>query len=287
MFKSTRVRRARPILTSALLLLAFCRAAVAEDGAPPKSCPAFIAECASSTVGFFSHPDATQQLDTYSCSGAYYGGKELVYAFTAAGNGDVTVELTELTGDFDLFVLSNGAGCDGGNCVDSSTNAGTGDEQVTFPASAGETYYFSVEDYDGNGGTFTISVTECPAGSVCIPSDTTLCLPGDNRFEVTVYFDTVQGGGNFGFAQAIPLDSLGLSSGGSFYFSNPTNPEFLVKVLNGCALNGHFWVFYAATTNVGFEVSVLDTATDTLIEYTNPDIHPADTVTDTHAFPCP
>ncbi len=47
-------------------------------------------------------------------------------------------------------------------------------------------------------------------------------------------------------------------------------------------------MFYAATTNVGFELTVRDTATDTIRVYTNPDVHPAETVTDTQAFAtCP
>ncbi len=123
----------------------------------------------------------------------------------------------------------------------------------------------------------------------CIPNATTLCLPADNRFEVSVYFETVQAGGRMGDAQAIPLDALGISRGGVFAFSDLANPEFLVKVLDGCAINGHYWVFYAATTNVGFQLTVTDTlAPGATIDYFNPDLNPALTITDTHAFAtCP
>ncbi len=122
----------------------------------------------------------------------------------------------------------------------------------------------------------------------CIAGDTTLCLPGDDRFEVSVYFETAQGGGRMGDAQAVPLDSLGIDKGGLFYFIDSGNPEFLVKVLDGCGVNGHFWVFYAATTNIGFELTVRDTSTNLTRTYTNPDINPALTITDTEAFAtCP
>ncbi|MCP3912053.1 MAG: hypothetical protein GY713_13970, partial [Actinomycetia bacterium] len=100
------------------------------------------------------------------------------------------------------------------------------------------------------------------AAGGCTPSTTSLCLPEDNRFEVSVYFETAQGGGQMGDAQAIPLDSIGIGKGGIFAFRNPANPEFLVKILDGCAINDHYWVFYAATTNVGFEVTVTDTVAD-------------------------
>ncbi len=127
---------------------------------------------------------------------------------------------------------------------------------------------------------------EC--GNVCIPSSTTLCLPADNRFAVSVTFNTVQAGGRMGDAQAIPLDSLNLVQGGIFYFLNDENPEFLVKVLDGCGVNDHYWVFFAATTNIGFDLTVTDTATSTTRVYTNPDLNPANAVTDTQAFStCP
>lgn len=122
----------------------------------------------------------------------------------------------------------------------------------------------------------------------CTPNSTTLCLPANNRFQVSVYFQTTQGGGQQGHAGAIPLDALGISKGGIFYFNDPANPEFLVKVLDGCAINNRHWVFYAATTNVGFDLTVTDTLTNQTRIYSNPDIHAATTVTDTQAFStCP
>ncbi len=125
-------------------------------------------------------------------------------------------------------------------------------------------------------------------GGDCTADDTTLCLPADNRFAVSVYYETTQGGGRMGDGQTVPLGSLGVNSGGIFYFINPENPELLVKVLDGCGINNRFWVFYAATTNIGFELTVTDTAADTTVVYTNPDINPANAVTDTQAFAtCP
>ncbi|MCP3995886.1 MAG: hypothetical protein GY722_12605 [bacterium] len=124
----------------------------------------------------------------------------------------------------------------------------------------------------------------------CTPNATTLCLPGEipNQFEVSVYFETVQGGGQMGNAQAIPLDSIGISKGGIFAFRDAENPEFLVKILDGCAINNRYWVFYAATTNVGFELTVTDTVAQQTQVFTNPDLNPADAVTDTQAFAtCP
>ncbi len=118
----------------------------------------------------------------------------------------------------------------------------------------------------------------------CVSDATTLCLPGDDRFAVSVEFETVQAGGRMGDAQAVPLDVLGVEKGGVLYFFDPGNPEFLVKIIDGCGVNNHHWVFYAATTNIGFELTVTDTATDTTKIYANPDLNPAFTITDTQAF---
>ena len=49
-----------------------------------------------------------------------------------------------------------------------------------------------------------------------------------------------------------------------------------------------FWVFYAATTDVGFTVTVTDLLTGTSKTYANPLGQAADAVTDTSAFAtCP
>jgi hypothetical protein len=60
----------------------------------------------------------------------------------------------------------------------------------------------------------------------------------------------------------------------------------LVKVLNGCSLGGHYWVFYAAGTNVGLTTTVTDTVTGNHKTYTNSIGVAAPPVQDTSALPC-
>lgn len=125
----------------------------------------------------------------------------------------------------------------------------------------------------------------------CDSTATRLCIdaePGDSRFSVELSFASSLGGGVSGEALATPLSSLGIAKGGIFSFSDPANPEILVKVLNGCAITGHFWVFFAATTTLGFELTVTDTVAGVTRTYVNPDQTAAQTVTDTQAFAtCP
>ncbi len=136
-----------------------------------------------------------------------------------------------------------------------------------------------------------VTVTQDTAASgACTPSDTVLCIdnnPGDQRFMITASYATSQSGGLSGNAHAIPLASLGVNQGGLFWFFARTNPEMLVKVLNGCATNNRFWVFFSAGTNVGFQVTVRDTVTGSQKTYINPDLNAAPPLQDTNAFPCP
>ncbi len=130
-----------------------------------------------------------------------------------------------------------------------------------------------------------------PTGTgACVPGPTTLCVdqdPGDGRFQVRVSYHTTQGGSLSGSGNAIPLSSLGVTQGGLFWFFGATNPEMLIKIIDGCALDSHFWVFYAATTNVGFTVTVTDTLTGHQATYTNHDQTAAPPQQDTSALACP
>ena len=60
----------------------------------------------------------------------------------------------------------------------------------------------------------------------------------------------------------------------------------LIKVINACSVNQHFWLFYSATTNVGFVVSVKDTKTSRTKTYQNTDETAAPPQQDTSAFAC-
>ena len=77
----------------------------------------------------------------------------------------------------------------------------------------------------------------------------------------------------------------GTNDSGLFWFFGRPNWEVLVKVLDGCALNGHVWVFGASTTDVGYSILVTDTVTGLVKEYRNPPGQPAAAITDSMAFP--
>jgi hypothetical protein len=109
-----------------------------------------------------------------------------------------------------------------------------------------------------------------------------LCL-ADNRFRVQVAWRIPSNQTGFG-----TVASCGTSDSGLFWFFAPTNWEMLVKILNGCGVNSHYWVFMAATTNVEFTLRVTDTETGEVQQYFNPLNRLAPTLADTGAFAtCP
>lgn len=107
-----------------------------------------------------------------------------------------------------------------------------------------------------------------------------------DRFCLQAEWSTVHG--TSGIGQIVPYrsdDSLTL------WFFEPENWELQVKLLDACAVNGHFWLFFAATTDVEFELRVFGRGPNLINPllrktYVNPQGHRADAVTDTAAFPC-
>lgn len=112
----------------------------------------------------------------------------------------------------------------------------------------------------------------------CVPSETRLCLQG-GRFEVEVAWTNFEGAGGPGrVGDARTRDS------GLFTFFDEDNWELQVKVLDACALNGHFWVFAAGTTNVGWTLTVRDRVTSDVWTAENPLGRTSPAVTDVRAF---
>jgi uncharacterized repeat protein (TIGR01451 family) len=121
------------------------------------------------------------------------------------------------------------------------------------------------------------ALAACDAGA-----DDALCLEG-GRFRVEVDWRTAAGA--TGSASVVPFGS---SSSGLLWFFEPDNWEMMVKVLDACALNGHFWVFSAATTDVEYTLTVTDTETGAERRYRNALGQAAAALTDTGAFAtCP
>jgi hypothetical protein len=114
----------------------------------------------------------------------------------------------------------------------------------------------------------------------CFESSTVRCLQG-GRFRAEVEFTAYDG--LSGTARVAPARS---ADTGVFSFFHPDNWELMVKVLDGCAINGHFWVYSSASTDVQFTMTVTDTQTGVEQVYLNRLGQVAKTVADGAAFSC-
>ena len=126
---------------------------------------------------------------------------------------------------------------------------------------------------------FVVSAAACPPPPVN-PATPQLCLRG-GRFSVIALW-TYNPGPIRGFGRPVPLGS---ESGGMWFFTE-SNVELMVKVLDACNYNGHYWFFAAGLTDVGVDVVVRDNVTGAQKTYTNPIGRPFQPITDTEAFAC-
>jgi hypothetical protein len=125
-------------------------------------------------------------------------------------------------------------------------------------------------------------VSTAGATAPCVDSANVRCLNHD-RFRVEPRF-----------RQRHDLEGLGIDADLStdesavFWFFVPSNLELLIKVLDGCGVNDHYWVFVAAATDVELHLTVIDTQTGKVRTYFNPLGKAALPVQDTTAFAtCP
>jgi photosystem II stability/assembly factor-like uncharacterized protein len=87
------------------------------------------------------------------------------------------------------------------------------------------------------------------------PDPTVLRLGEGGRFEVAVTWRTRDGQAGTGQPVRLTGDT------GAFWFFNEKNLEVVVKVLDGCGLNGKFWVFAGGLTDVEVTMTVTDRET--------------------------
>ena len=113
-------------------------------------------------------------VSLYGCSGNVLNvdnnGPEVVHTFTVTQAGNVTISLTNLSANLELFLLSS---CHRGSCIAFSQNGGTANEQITAYLNPG-TYYVVVDGRNGAVSNYRLRVD-------CIAScDMAVNLSGGN-----------------------------------------------------------------------------------------------------------
>ncbi len=98
----------------------------------------------------------------------------------------------------------------------------------------------------------------------CPPVSSNLCLEG-GHFAVAVDFNDPRTGLTAG-GRAVPLTT----DTGAFWFFDDSNLELMIKVLDGRTVNGKFWVFYGALSDVDYTITVTRLETGEVKTYHNP-----------------
>ncbi len=157
-------------------------------------------------------------------------------------------------------------------------------------------YLFAVRALTANGASETEFLTTRPRAGrqlpplpeptlshqgPCRPDLERVCLQ-DSRFEVKAQWWRPKGASGAGLA--VPESTV---DSGLFRFFDSRNWEVLIKVLDGCANNGHMWVLGASTTDLGYRISVTDTVTGERRQYENEPGRPAPAIVDNEAFSAP
>lgn len=116
-------------------------------------------------------------------------------------------------------------------------------------------------------------------GEGCTAAPGRLCLL-QQRFAVEVSWTNYQGVSGAGVARPLTADS------GLFWFFAPANLELLVKMVDGCSFNGHYWVYAAATTDVEYHLRVTESGTGASRTFDNTLGTASPAFTDIAAFAC-
>jgi PKD repeat protein len=178
-----------------------------------------------------------------------------------------------------------------------TANATGGTPPYTYKWSTGESGPAMSHQWSHNG-TFSVNVvvTDATAATATsnaititanLPAPTGpcsdpqyVCLNG-SRFAVKIEWKTTDGKSS-GVATPIKYTA----DSGLFWFFGPDNIEVLLKVLNACGLNSRYWIFSAATTDVEYTITVLDTVSGNKKTYFHAGGTPAPAITDTDGLPC-
>ncbi|HEV8322787.1 MAG TPA: hypothetical protein VG389_14310 [Myxococcota bacterium] len=179
--------------------------------------------CGDVVMGTNSMVGSTSVTSSYSGCPGFIGesGPEVAYTFVTPVDQTVTFNLTGLSADLDLGLLTGPPPCDPSTCIDFSYSGGLTAENVgPVTALAGQPYYVIVEGFGGSMGSFTLSAS-CAAPPPPPPSGTGTCadpfvLDGSASFTLIDDRNTCTAG-NDSSAPALS-DCTGAGNGGDLVY---------------------------------------------------------------------
>jgi ELWxxDGT repeat protein len=258
-------------------LLARFPAEDTSNGSPFHGCTAFGGKL------FFTADDGVSGRELWSTDGTPVGTR-LVRDIVPGPVGSRPTGLTVAGGRL-FFAADDGAhgkelwqsdGTAEGTRLVQDLAAGPASSSPFGMAQVGDLLVFIADNGQTDRELWALPLGGAGSGAGCTARATALCLQG-SRFQVEAFWR--DGSGATGHGQAVALSG----DTGYFWFFSPGNVEVVTKVLDGRPLDGHFWVFYGALSNVEYWLTFTDTQTGAARTYYNPPGQLA-SVGDTTAF---
>ena len=126
--------------------------------APAECAPVELLTCGDSRTTSNDGAGSTHATGYYGCgTGFGYTGPEIAYRFATDLDEPVTVTVTGLSADLDLYAVAS-TECEGGDCLSSSSSGDTADESLAFDATAGAEVVLVVDGYKGATSDFTLTI---------------------------------------------------------------------------------------------------------------------------------
>lgn len=191
--------------------------------------------------------DNLTSANTTVCgSTSYYTGEEIVYTFTPATSGAVTIDLTS-TGTWTGIMLYNGCPVlgQGGSCV-AYAQSSTGNKSLCAGVTAGVTYYLIIDSYDApDCNPYTLNIS-APAGGLANddPCGAT-ALTVNATCSYTNSTNACAGG------STNPAPSCGSYSGGDVWFTAvvPSSGNIAFDTQTGAVTDGSMAVYSGPNCN--------------------------------------
>ena len=179
-------------------------------------------------------------VSLYTCGNVYNvenNGPEIVHSFTITEGGPVTISLTGLSANLELFLLAT---CDRSACLQYSQNSGTNDEEITRNLPPG-TYYVVVDGYNGAISDYTLTVDcneTCNLDVWPIANTPAGCGQAGGSYT----FQMIGGEPSYVGGYAGPVSGNLYSHDGLFTINNlpAGNYALCVHDGNGCIINTYF-----------------------------------------------
>ncbi|WP_367393055.1 Kazal-type serine protease inhibitor domain-containing protein [Lewinella sp. LCG006] len=196
-------------------------------------------QCGQSYQG--TNLNGHDDVSLYGCDGNVLNvennGPEIVHTFTTTQAGPVSISLTGLSANLELFLLRS---CDRGDCMEYSQNSGNNSEYINEYLPAG-TYYVVVDGYNGAVSNYTLLV-DCSTNSSCNLSFTDLSATssGCGQNSGSIHIGSSGGTPNYLVTYSGPLSGSFTTSSNSctIYYLPPGTYTITKTDAQGCTITG-------------------------------------------------